>query len=243
MSEPNTPKTGFKRSLTLETIPTLKIPFNRLNTHQDLTKPTVTEIQIPKVFLINVPANLCPSFAQKPIKKRSFKSKLSLMIDFGLAPDTPLYQVASQVKTAKPIHRTITLSDFMSKKNVRRLFSSHDLGSVRDGLKRQSMIAEYQVKKSLTLAKSPQKMDENIAFRCQTSKNHSRNKLSYFSTASNSSPKKSHKKEINKFNEILQSCDHLLKDNKKTLQDLKASARNLSQSLSRFPLKVRSIIK
>lgn len=238
MSEPNTPRLAFKRCLTLENISSFKTNFNRLNTHQDQSKAMVTEIQIPKVFLINVPANLCPSFAQKPIKKRSLQSKLSLMVDFGLVPDVPLSQVGSQPETTKPMHRTITLSDFMGKKNVRRLFSSHDLSSVRDGLKKQSMIAERQVKKSLTLAKSPQKMDEDIVFRCQTTKSNSRKKNSHFSTPYNSTPKQNHRREILRLNEILQSCDNLLKDNKKTLQDITTSARILSQSLSKLPRKV-----
>jgi hypothetical protein len=81
-------------------------------------------------------------------------------------------------------------------------------------------------------------MDEDIVFRCQTTKNNSRKKPSHFSTTSNSTPKHNHRREILKLNEILQSCDNLLKDNKKTLQDITTSARILSQSLSKLPRKV-----
>lgn len=190
-----------------------------------------TEIQIPEILLMNIPPNLCPSIRKRIGFKRSERSKVNLMIDFGLVPEKATTNF-SQNLLKRNTQRTITASDFMGKKNIRKIYSSHDLSSVTKKMKKLSMLNERRLKGSLVYPNTPGNMDKQATLRVQFTQNQTpRSSIThYLSPQVRLSSKGKYKKEVNFINDLLIDCDTLLKDSKNIKKKILNSSKNIKEA-------------
>lgn len=127
-----------------------------------------------------------------------FGGRLKFFIDFGFKPNGPLtYEELMKFQKAKK--RSITLSDFMSKKVQRQILSS-DLFTFTDPKK--ELNKETQKKRNSlidTKARKSKQMKLNPARSCQE-----------FQSDEKETLKRNKQQELQKINQILNSCDDLL---------------------------------
>ena len=168
---------------------------------------------------MNLPPNLYPS-SVKIDKKKSNKSKLLLMKDFGLTPDQPMLTM-SRSSLKCETRRTITLSDFMGKKNTRKLFNSHDLGTLSYKLKKNVFISQEIPRKSKQELTCLKHMDEMVKIKINENLKKKRKTYPCMKKCLTSPPKlQKHRLEINFLDNLVNSCDILLEDNKKVIENL-----------------------
>ena len=191
-----------------------------------------TKLSIPTIFLSKIPPSVCPSINNHKHSinshrhtKNSSQAKLSLMIDFGLAPD---HSSLSPIKSLyhRRSKKTITLSDFMGTKNSRQLYSFNDLGSFINKSSNKEKGLEKDSTKSVNSFNTPFVI-ESVRKSDLMFFNNSKNLHSgYNSTKSHASCIK-RENQISMFNKIIKSCDLLLKDNKKVIENFNSAISGL----------------
>ena len=243
MSVPIETEISLLKSFTMKPIFSSQRVYKKLQTLHLEQSQSAHELKIPEIFLKNIPPNLCPTIKKTVSVNRFDQSKAMLMMDLGLTPDRP-----SKTLSMNHLQRTITLSDFLGKKNLRRIVSSHNLGSQAKKLKKRTLILERKSKGSLVNPNIPSKMDRHTQLRMIISKKSKpRTNFTYSQPLAQPANAKNHKHEIDFLNSLLTDCDTLLQENKKTMKDISSSSRNINSqvvALERMakPLKRHSII-
>jgi hypothetical protein len=103
---------GFKNKTYLKKSTTVGGPYQKI----------YTKLSVPEIFLMKIPLSLCPSLVSGDSDKKKILSKKSSMIDFGLGSN-PLKRRLTTLKK-KTFTRKITITDLMSKKATRQIWSS-----------------------------------------------------------------------------------------------------------------------
>ena len=241
MSMTDSPFYMYKKTLSCRFFNSEKLEINSYNKRGSAMFTPNSRLSIPQILLMNLPPNLCPSIRSENKAKKSEKTKINLMKDFGLAPEQPIISMSRQSFNINP-QRTITLSEFMGKKNTRILFNSHDLGSLCLKIKKKNLFNEGFSRKTKKAKTSFKQMDDLNKMKCsQRIKLKSKPKIfKPFQTTSKSiSQLKNHKAEINFLDNLVNSCDILLEDNKKIMTGIEKSTSQLISNLKKGKKQIR----
>ena len=169
---------------------------------------------------------------EKP--KLSLQNKLSLMMDLGLFPES-LITKPSQRGRSDRRHRTITISDFISKKFKRQIITSNDLEPLAQKLSRKTSLQIYNKRPSiLPMSQQLSEISPTKSKGLTTPQSSSSGYYNGFPTSSSPVNKLQRNSEMNALDKIVVSCNVLLQDNKRMIKDIEFSSRKLSKDLGKF---------